>query len=941
VQPPDNATRGSTLGRYVLLDRVGEGGMGIVHAAWDPQLDRKVAIKLLGREASHDSSRHQRLRREAQTMARLRHPNVATVFDLGEIAGRVYIAMEFVDGPNLREWLAAKPRPATEILTHFIAAGRGLLAAHQAGIVHRDFKPDNVVVTHEGRVLVLDFGLARWLGPGRSPSEPDGDAGDDSSSDVGPSDIHSSDIRSSQGELSRSAILTHVEAVEAVEAVEPVEPAESSLGLLVSSDYLTVPGTVLGTPAFMAPEQRSGRPADDRSDQYAFCVALWLGLSGRHPFGTGTRGLVRARTGKLREFSRRDLPRSVVRAIERGLAWEPERRWPDMSKLLDALERRPQRSWLGWLAGAGVVAALGLGFGLASSRAEPEAPTCPDSRTRVATIWNEAAADELAHRWTRSGPGRPSTRAWLQVQTRIDAWVEIWEVAHAEVCQAHVIRHESSDALHDRQMACLDRQLGSLADLLELLGGLTHAEQLVGIDATLALPRVEDCLDRDRLLDAPEYADPQQRDELERQLARIELLVALGRWGQVREQATKMIEAIGSEPEHSDLVVLAKLHMAGALEEADEAEAAEQAALEATRLAVTLTEPELRGFAFVVLADVLITRNSLAEAEHWLSLAHAIGTSVDTPELAREAAIVESRLAAMIGQYDRALEANQRAFDRTDPEAQPLAHAVLIRQFALLHLQIGDTEAALREYAEVSSLLERETGGTHPELPQILYDTAVTYEDLGRLSEAETMFERAAARSAEVAGERAPYTIIARARQAKVHGMLGECERAQRELDELMPDAREQLLEPMSRLLHFLSWRAGLCGYSTREALPLSEEILALTFEAVGPEHVATFFARIGIGVALVQRGELVRARAALEQGLAGVPDPTVDPKLRPRDRWRWALGATALGIVELREGQLEAGRERIERASTDLRDAELRELAEHELATAELATSE
>jgi serine/threonine protein kinase/tetratricopeptide (TPR) repeat protein len=924
----DQPTRGSTLGRYVLLDRVGEGGMGIVHAAWDPQLDRKVAIKLLGGDASHDASRHARLRREAQTMARLRHPNVATVFDLGEIAGQVYVAMEFVDGPNLRQWLGAKQRPTAEILAHFVAAGRGLFAAHRAGIVHRDFKPDNVVVTHDGRVLVLDFGLARWLGPQRTPSASDSsessDAGtsDPSESDAGESDVRS---RSHHVEPSRSEVLTHVE------PIESLEPGRE--GVLASSDYLTVPGTVLGTPAFMAPEQRSGRPVDDRCDQYAFCVALWLALSGRHPFGTGSRSLARARLGKPREFSRRDLPRAVVKAIERGLSWDPDRRWPDMGQLLDVLEQRPRRSWLAWVAGVGVVGALVLGLGLGSSRSDVEPPTCPDSRTRVATIWNEATADELAHRWTQSGPGRASSRAWMQVQGRIDAWVDVWTTAHGEVCEAHLIRHESSDALHDRQMACLDRQLGSLADLLELLGGLTSDEQLVGVDATLALPRVEDCLDRDRLLDAPEYADPGQRDELERELARIDLLAALGRWERVREQSARLAEATANEPDYADLHVMAKLQMAGALEDADEPEAAERAAIEAARVAVTMTQAEVRGYAFVILANVMVTRNNHAEGERWLSLALAIAEKSDSPHLVREVAKIESRLAAMLGKHDLALQANQRALEHTNVQAEPLEHAGLMRQFALLHLQKGDIEAALREYASASEVLERETAGTHPELPEILYDQAVAYEDLGRLSEAEVMLERAAARSAELLGERAPYTIIARGRQAKVHGMLGECERARRELDELMPDAREHLREPSSRLLQFLAWRAGVCGYSTPEALPLSEEILTLTIEAVGPDHIAAHVAKVGIGVAALWRGDLVRARAELEQGLAHMPDPTVKADISPRNRWRWALGATALGIVELREGELEAGRERIERARTDLRDADLRELAERELA--------
>lgn len=870
------------LGHHVLLHKLGQGGMGIVYAAYDEKLARKVAIKLL---RSHgDEHARGRLVREARALAQLSHPNVVQIYEIGEFEQFVFLVMELVEGITLQKWRSEQPRSVAEVLEVFTAAGRGLLAAHEKGLVHRDFKPDNVMIRRDGQVLVMDFGLAR-------------------TSDTAQSGIFAT------------------------------EPTQLDGGL-------TLAGAIVGTPGYMAPEQFLQGETDARTDQFSFCIALWEAVYDQRPFRGSTLTALSAAVleGRIAKPIGDNVPKWLHEVLSRGLAVDPDQRWPSLSELLDALTLHSQAkplwpSWSTWV-GSGAVVAVVLGLGLVVSRGEPEPPTCPDSHTRVATIWNEASVDELAHHWTHAGPGGASTRAWLQVHARIDAWVGVWEAAHTEVCQAHLIRHESSDALHDRQMACLDRQLGSLADLLGLLAGLTSEEQLVGVDATLALPQIEDCLDRERLLDPPEYADPLRREEFERELARIELLGALGRWKQVGEQAAELAEASASEPESADLLVLAKLQVAVALDELGEAEAAQQIAMEAARVAVTVTQPEIRGYAFLVLANVLMTRNSPAEAERWLSLALAIAQSSDVAKLTREAAIIESRLAGILGEHDRALQANQRALDHTDPEAAPLEHAGLIRQFALLHLQTGDIEAALREYANASAVFERETAGTHPALPVMLYDQAVAYEDLGRLSEAETMFERSATRSAELAGDRAPYTILARGRQAKVHGMLGECERAQRELDELIPAARELLREPLPRLLHFLGWRVEVCGYSTPEALPLSEEILARLLEAVGPEHPATLNAHMVIGVALVRRGELVRARAELEQGLAGMPDPRVEVDVAPRARWLWALGSTALGIVELREGQVEAGRTRIAHAGPDLRDTELRELAEREMSS-------
>ena len=231
---------GQLVGRYVVLAPLGAGGMGVVYAAFDPQLDRKVALKLLHSEAVSASGATQskndgyaRLLREAQAMARLRHPNVVAVHDVGKIDERVFIAMEFVEGGTLKQWLRARPRTRQEVLAVFIQAGRGLMAAHEAGLVHRDFKPDNVLVSVKGQAQVLDFGLAKATEEGERPS-----------------------------------------------------PGESrtNLGTSTLSTNLTQVGAILGTPAYMAPEQHLGDVTDARTDQFSFCVALWSALYREAPF---------------------------------------------------------------------------------------------------------------------------------------------------------------------------------------------------------------------------------------------------------------------------------------------------------------------------------------------------------------------------------------------------------------------------------------------------------------------------------------------------------------------------------------------------------------------------------------------------------------------------------------------------------------------------------
>ncbi|HWB80392.1 MAG TPA: serine/threonine-protein kinase, partial [Nannocystaceae bacterium] len=233
--------RGDTVGRYVMITRLGAGTMGEVWAAYDPELDRKLAVKLLHpqRRDSGDARRHQRMLREAQALAKLSHPNVVAIHDVGTIDGMVWLAMEFVEGETLRAWSKSATRSWQEVLDVMLAAGRGLVAAHTAGLVHRDVKPENIMVGSgpDGapRVRVMDFGLVR------------AELDRASSSDV-------------DAELA------------------------SSSGARPLALELTMSGGVVGTPAYMAPEQQIDPRSDARGDQFGFCVTLWECLFGQRPF---------------------------------------------------------------------------------------------------------------------------------------------------------------------------------------------------------------------------------------------------------------------------------------------------------------------------------------------------------------------------------------------------------------------------------------------------------------------------------------------------------------------------------------------------------------------------------------------------------------------------------------------------------------------------------
>ncbi|EDM78799.1 Peptidase C14, caspase catalytic subunit p20 [Plesiocystis pacifica SIR-1] len=300
---PDEEVTPIRIGRFIVVRELGAGGMGVVYLAYDEELDRRVAVKLLRRDHG-DAEAQARLQREAQAMARLNSPHVVTVHEVGTHEGQVFVAMEYVKGYSLRGWLRDNPkRDQAELMALFFGAGEGLAAAHEAGIVHRDFKPDNVLVGEDGRVRVADFGLA-----------------------------HALELSS---EAEQTSSIAHV-----------VQERRAGVSASNLDTPLTKTGAIMGTPAYMAPEQFAGEPTDERTDQFAFCVALWEGLYGRRPYaGLGLADLIVAvnhrRITEPPPERAREVPSWLRERVLRGLSPDPADRWPSMRALLDALANDP------------------------------------------------------------------------------------------------------------------------------------------------------------------------------------------------------------------------------------------------------------------------------------------------------------------------------------------------------------------------------------------------------------------------------------------------------------------------------------------------------------------------------------------------------------------------------------------------------------------------
>jgi tetratricopeptide (TPR) repeat protein len=467
--------RGELLNRYVLLDVIGAGGGGQVFRAFDRELERQVAIKLLARGQSGPTSTFaRRLRREAQANALLQHPNVVSVFDVGEHQGEVFIAMEYVDGGSLKEWLERSP-PLPDILRTFLQAGEGLMAAHAKGMVHRDFKPANVLLGRDGRPRVCDFGLAR----GRRTAEHPGVGADDLPVGQGPFD-----------------------------------------------EAITQTGTVLGTPAYMAPEQFEGRMVDERADQFSFCLALAEAVVG-----------TRARRGKLTPtgwqpepgdphawLRTKRMPPRLREVLVRGMAPDPSQRFDSLLPVLEGLRRElgqgrtRQRLAIGSVGAAAVLAGAGLWW-------TAEAP-CSGLQDSLTDVWNDDRRTQLTQRMTKG-----SMDGWAEVWSAVGRYASQWASARTDVCTATHVRGEQSQALLDVRMACLDQRLEGLRVLL----GLVEAGRIDSVDqaseALLRLSTPAGCVGVlgggiDASVDDPRQAAAIA--EVQRGFAELEALLAAG-----------------------------------------------------------------------------------------------------------------------------------------------------------------------------------------------------------------------------------------------------------------------------------------------------------------------------------------------------------------------------------------------------------------------------
>jgi tetratricopeptide (TPR) repeat protein len=870
-------------GRYMVFDYLGSGGMGVVLAAYDTRLDRRVALKLLAPEASSNVTVHDgeaRLVREAQAMARLNHPNVVSVYDAGSLEdGSLFIAMEYVEGQTLRRWREQPSRPWREVLKLYLAAGRGLSAAHAAGLIHRDFKPDNVLVGDDGRVRVMDFGLARQA--------------------------HGS---------------THE---------EPVTPPSPE----AFNSEITATGALLGTPKYMAPELVRGEAAGVRSDLYAFCVSLYEALYGQLPFPEQnmTEYTRARREGRITPPpAQSEVPAWVARTVLHGLEAEPLQRPASMDELLAALEEDPAarrrdryRVLAAALAGTLLAGAAIWGW----VRQHGQESVCSRVERRLEGVWDPAVKTRVNEALLATGV--PYAQATSErVSTALDGYVERWVRQGTALCEAE--QSAQLPRLAALREFCLERRLSRLRATTELLVQGADRELLEkAAQAVYSLPPLEDCVDDKALTAAvPLPENPEERARVKallEQADRAEALLGTGKYkeglatgeallaqvekvnhaplhGQVLFMVARLKEALGDYPgaeklahqaltyaaEGKDLVLMSKTLSFLTVVTGVRLKQLQQASMlvpVVRAVARSSGDSLTQALALSQLGHLLMNQGKYEEA--WESHSRALelrerALGPEHPEVASSIANLAS-VAWWMGRYEEAVEKAERAVALQSKALGP-EHPEVIKTMMTLAgtlFEVGRYEDSLRRHEHVLRLQEKVLGAEHPSVSISLINLGITLTSLGRFEEARQSSERALALA-----EKRPDQLKLAGALITLGGALSELGRHE--------EAKQKQKQALSLRTKALGPAHALVAESHRfhgieltrlrmfhEARTELDKALVIHEKALGKDHPDLTYTLVAMGELMLAQGQPADALPYLERAQKLTPEGNIRAEVR------------------------------------------------------------
>lgn len=821
------------LAHYRVGKKLGEGGMGVVFSARDEVLERDIAIKLLRADRT-DARAKDRMLREAKALAKLSHPNIVPIYGAGEEEGLVYLAMELVEGRSLKAVRDDDDVDWQERLRMYLQAARGLAAAHAADMVHRDFKPSNVLVGSDGRVRVLDFGLARVTGA---------------------ASLRTTEVSAGSGDSETDA--------------------------------------TAGTPAYMAPEQRVGEPADARADQYSFCVALWEALFGHNPIRKTP--LLQIVDGELvlEPPGGSPVPRRLVRALEQGLRREPSQRHASMDALRAALDEAPATRRAGlWLAVGGLVGTGAMWWGLQPDR-------CEGVELELASLYGSKTRADLATDWADAGVPATSREAALG---RLDAFAASWSDTRLHSCRAHD-SDEASDERYDQQRACLAERKAELGAVLSLGRPVEVATQGV-----YALREPSICGDLNEVggREPPAASPGQQAQRLQLRKAIAEVrtrIVAMD-----LEPVPALLAAL-EQSAHDDAAMRAEaallrgryerlrgrwIQAAGSLEGAFE---------QAEGCGYEIVSAQAAVWLVNVVGDVLARRG---EGDVWVTVAKTKLRALADPELSAELALAQGSMALTHADYDAAKplldDALQQAREAWGEHHPKVASVHEARE--ALALDQGHNEAATAEFEQALRVRRAVFGEQHPTVADTLANLANVSLALGDLDGAEQGYRA----GVEMMDATDPGVGTSRAQAvmglAVVAGSRGQADPARthyRDALASMPAGSEQHPTRANILASFASLESREGDYEG--AVRMAREALEIQAQVFGAEHPNIAVTLNGLGTSLQSLERYEEAKRVLQRSvdmhraLEGARSAKVAPPL------------SNLALIEHAQGNLDVAR--------------------------------
>ena len=864
---PDDLERGTLVSRYVVLAKLGAGGMGVVFAAYDPELDRKVALKLLHPHlaavadpfASHEA--RSRLLREAQALARLNHPHIVAIHDVGEHDGTVWLAMEYVEGETLTAW-SRQPRTWREALDIMTRAARGLEAAHAAGLVHRDIKPDNIMVGADGRVRVMDLGLARALDNADAP------------------------VRRAAPDLS----------------------LVTTRDLMILSAQVTRAGDVMGTPAYMSPEQFSGLPVDARADVFSFCATLWEALTGQRPFAGNSMAELAAsvRAGALQPAPRhRRVPGWLRRVCLQGLAVAPARRFPSMTALLAALARGQARaSARKWLWGAAAVATLGAAAALLQQHAAAtRVAACEAAGATIDAAWNDDARARVQAGIIATGLSYARVTA-DKVVPFLDAQALAWHEHRTQACLLADAGTLSADHL-DRAVWCLDERRMRLSAVVTELAGADPDVARQAVSMVAALQPISPCTTPQALVampPPPPAAERPRADEIRATLSQARTRLHAGKYPETLELTRAALadaRALAWPP-----MIAAALQLEGiTLDRTASFADAEAASLAAY---VTAARAQAWDIATLAAADLVNTIGAHqlrpAEARVWATNAEVAEQFAGDPLGLREAdrlnklANFEERAGAYADaklHYERALAITEAVQGADHPDV-----AVILNNLAIVLEDMGDLDAGKPLYERALAILEHVLGPEHPSVAALLNNLAIVHSTTGEFPRAIELHDRALAIREKSLGPEHPDTAGSLTNLAVVRSASGELAEA-RALQDRAVAIKTKALGPdhpdLALSLDNLATIHRLMG-NLAESQALARRTASIWETAFGPDHPNTAAALHNLASTLETAGDHAAARPLFERSLA-IWEKTLGP-----DHPNTATALGSLGILLLHD---------------------------------------